>query len=176
MRAIFTPGHAVDHMCFVLEEEDALFTGDNVLGHGYSVVEDLGTYMKSLTYMADQGCAIGYPAHGEKIFDLPRKMRLYIKHKTLRERQIYDALMAHKAKVVKSGGSGKASLTTRELVYCLHGKVPDDILEMALEPFTMQVLWKLAEDRKVGFQMDGGGVRRWFLNERTWEKEAKNRL
>ncbi|KAL1971169.1 hypothetical protein VTN77DRAFT_121 [Rasamsonia byssochlamydoides] len=173
LRALFTPGHAEDHMCFILEEENALFTGDNVLGHGYSVAEDLGAYVKSLVYMEDQHCAIGYPAHGVKIDNLPQKIRQYIRHKKMRERQIYLALVRRKADVSRSGG-GKGSMTTRELVEAVHGAVPDDLFEMALEPFTTEVLWKLAEDRKVGFQMDGGS-RRWFLNERTWETE-KTRL
>ena len=158
---MFTPGHAVDHMCFLFEEENALFTGDNVLGHGYSVVEDLRTYMISLSYMEDQHCAVGYPAHGVKIEDLPLKMKQCIRHKKVRERQIYSALVGNKAKVVKLGQSGKGSLTTRELVSCVHGDVPDDMFEMALEPFTTEVLWKLAEDRKVGFELNGGN-RRWF--------------
>src|SRR5690606_4502136 len=37
LRAIHTPGHAPDHLCFVLEEEGAIFTGDNVLGVGTTV-------------------------------------------------------------------------------------------------------------------------------------------
>jgi hydrolase len=171
IRAVFTPGHAHDHMCFVLEEENALFTGDNVLGHGYTVVQDLGSYMNSLHYMNDQNCAVGYPAHGIKIRDLPQKMKECIRQKELREKQVYSALMGHKAKMIKAGQNGKGSLTIRELVYTLHGDVPDDIFEMALEPFTTEVLWKLAEDRKVGFEL-GEGNRRWFINQRAWGLES----
>lgn len=171
VRAVFTPGHAVDHMCFVLEEENALFTGDNVLGHGYSVAEDLGQYTRSLAYMGDQHCAVGYPAHGIKIEDLPQKIKQYIRHKETRERQIYSALVSNKKRMVKAGLSGKGSLTIRELVHSLHGDVPDDIFVSALEPFTTEVLWKLAEDHKISFELDRGN-RRWFLNQRTWEREA----
>ncbi|MCJ1382993.1 hypothetical protein MMC17_006106 [Xylographa soralifera] len=170
IRALFTPGHSIDHMCFILEEENALFTGDNVLGHGYSVEEDLGSYMASLVYMAEQTCAVGYPAHGVKIENLPRKMKEYIRHKKTREKQIYDALVGKKARLVQSGQSGKGSLSTRELVSEVHGKMPDEIFELALEPFTVEVLRKLAEERKVGFEVDRG-IKRWFLNERTWAKE-----
>ena len=172
VRALYTPGHAVDHMCFVLEEESALFTGDNVLGHGFSVSEDLGSYMHSLCVMQEQCCEKGYPAHGIKIEDLPAKMTEYIRHKTTRERRIYGALAGQKAKTVKSGG-GKGSLTTQELVHSLHGDVPQNMFEMALEPFTTEVLLKLAEDRKVGFELNAGN-KKWFLNERAWKQEAKN--
>ena len=174
VKAVFTPGHAVDHMCFVLEEENALFTGDNVLGHGYSVLEDLGTYMKSLDYMYAQQCASGYPAHGEKISNLPKKISEYIRHKRTREQQIYAALAGSRAKVVRAGLKGKGSLTIRELVQLLHGEVPADIYEMALEPLTSEILKKLAEDRKVGFELVGGGNgtgRRWFVNQRSWERD-----
>ncbi len=172
IRALYAPGHTVDHMCFVLEEENALFTGDNVLGHGFSVSEDLGQYVQSVCIMKDQHCEKGYPAHGASIEDLPRKMTEYIRHMSTRERRIYKALVGQKAKTVKSGG-GKGSLTTKELVHSVHGDVPEDIFEMALEPFTTEVLSKLAEDRKVGFELSAG-KKKWFLNERAWRQEVKS--
>ncbi|KAJ5144355.1 hypothetical protein N7476_004839 [Penicillium atrosanguineum] len=163
LRALFTPGHAVDHMCFILEEENALFTGDNVLGHGYSVAEDLGEYMKSLETMRDQNCQVGYPAHGIKILDLPRTIHLYIRHKKLRERQIYQAL----TKAVRTAQNVRGSLTTRELVHALHGEIPEELFKNAFEPFMTESLWKLAEERKVGFEVVSGR-RQWFLNRMAW--------
>ncbi|KAJ5720075.1 hypothetical protein N7493_006953 [Penicillium malachiteum] len=157
IRAIFTPGHAVDHMCFQLIEENALFTGDNVLGHGYSVAEDLAEYMRSLEIMQRQGCEIGYPAHGIKITDLPRTIQLYIRQKKHREHQIYQALIQ-----VKGG------LTTRQMVQTLHGDIPEELFADAFEPFLNESLSKLAEERKVGFQISKG-KRRWFLNRRAWD-------
>ncbi|KAL7941563.1 beta-lactamase-like protein [Trichoderma barbatum] len=93
LRAVLTPGHTADHTCFVLEEENALFTGDNVLGHGYSVAECLGEYTASLRLMANLDCAVGYPGHGAVIRDLPRKLATYIAQRDSREQQVYAALV-----------------------------------------------------------------------------------
>ena len=41
---------------------------------------------------------------------------------------------------------------------------------MALELFTTEVLWKLAEDRKVGFELNDGD-RQWFISQRAWEHD-----
>ncbi len=167
VRAVFTPGHADDHMCFVLEEERALFTGDNVLGHGYSVVQDLGTYMKSLAVMAAQECAVGYPAHGAKIEDMPAKMRDYIRHKEFRVQQVFSALKRSREELAKMGQPGTGALTVHEIVRALYGDVPADVVEMALEPFFTQVLWKLAEDRRVGFEPGSARTKKWFVSPRA---------
>lgn len=164
IRAVYTPGHAVDHMCFILEEENAMFTGDNVLGHGYSVAEDLREYMKSLEIMRTQNCQFGYPAHGIKILNLPRTIQLYIRRKEQRERQIYHAL----TKATRTDNNAKGSLTARELVHSLHGDIPDELFKNAFEPFMSESLWKLAEERKVAFEVVRG-QRQWFLNKRAWQ-------
>ncbi|EFY95629.1 metallo-beta-lactamase family protein [Metarhizium robertsii] len=156
IRAVFTPGHAIDHMCFVLEEENALFTGDNVLGHGFSVVMDLAVYMRSLDSMVAQGCASGYPAHGAKIANLPAKMQEYIHHNEFRIQQVSSALAWHCAKGAKGG------MTLQEIIQSIYGNVPKEIVDNALVPFLSQVLWKLAEDRKVGFSPGEPKKRRWF--------------
>lgn len=63
LRAFHCPGHTTDHMAFVLEEENAMFTGDNVLGHGTAVFEDLAVYLDSLSRMQEQFHGRAYPGH-----------------------------------------------------------------------------------------------------------------
>lgn len=167
VRAVHTPGHATDHMCFVLEEENALFTGDNVLGHGYSVEEDLGEYTTSLHRMRDLGCSKGYPAHGIKIEDLPRTMGQYIRHKEFRESQVVSALSRRRdqTQMQQRGSLAQRGMTLNELMQELHGDLPRELVANGLGPFVSQVLQKLAEERKVGFVLNRGN-REWFLNDR----------
>jgi glyoxylase-like metal-dependent hydrolase (beta-lactamase superfamily II) len=98
LRAIHTPGHAKDHLCYYLEEEKALFTGDLVLGAGTTVVPEEGggliEYMASLRKLLPLDLAVIYPAHGPAIRDPYKKLNDYIAHRELRERQILDALKA----------------------------------------------------------------------------------
>jgi glyoxylase-like metal-dependent hydrolase (beta-lactamase superfamily II) len=98
LRGIHTPGHAPDHLCYVLEEERALFSGDNVLGVGTTVIPahggDLLDYMNSLERLLALGPERIYPAHGPCIEDGRAKIREYIDHRSDRERQIVEALGA----------------------------------------------------------------------------------
>ncbi|MGZ6186694.1 MAG: MBL fold metallo-hydrolase, partial [Candidatus Binataceae bacterium] len=96
LRAIHTPGHAPDHLCYYLEEERALFTGDVVLGAGTTVIPDdtgdLGQYMASLRRLLELDAALIYPAHGPVIRNARQKIEEYIAHRELRERQVLEAL------------------------------------------------------------------------------------
>jgi len=96
LRAVFTPGHAPDHLCYYLVEEKALFTGDVVLGAGTTIIPDetgdLGQYMDSLRRLLALDVEKIYPAHGPVIKDAKRKIQEYISHRELRERQVLEAI------------------------------------------------------------------------------------
>jgi len=105
VRVLATPGHTPDHVCFVLREEGAVFSGDCVLGDTSAVFEDLSQYMRSLqilleTFPPTNGSASTtcpearriYPAHGPLIVDGYNKVREYIDHRSAREQQVLAAL------------------------------------------------------------------------------------
>lgn len=158
IRAIYVPGHSEDHMCFILEEEQSMFTGDNILGHGTSAVEDLGTFMTSLERMAAQGCHIGYSAHGITINNLPAKIAGELDNKWRREKQVMKALGRVRTR-------GEKSVTVKDLVAEIYGEsLNEDTRTLALEPFINEVLRKLANDCKAAFEVRGG-KKKWFSME-----------
>lgn len=96
LRALATPGHTSNHLCFALEEEKALFTGDHVMGWSTSVVSppdgDMTDYMKSLALLLPRDDARYYPAHGEPVDNPQRLVRGMIVHRRQREGQILAQL------------------------------------------------------------------------------------
>ncbi|MFC6620004.1 MBL fold metallo-hydrolase [Novosphingobium panipatense] len=93
LRAIATPGHTSNHLCFALEETGALFTGDHVMGWSTSVVSppdgDMTAYMASLArlYEREQD-RVYYPAHGPEVTKPRQLVRGMIGHRRQREKQI----------------------------------------------------------------------------------------
>jgi len=96
LRAVFTPGHAPDHLCYLLVEEKALFTGDVILGAGTTVIPDetgdLGQYMDSLRRLLELEVETIYPAHGPVIRNARKKIQEYIAHRELRDQQVLSAI------------------------------------------------------------------------------------
>ncbi len=96
LRALATPGHTSNHLCYALEETGALFTGDHVMGWSTSVVSppdgDMADYMVSLEKLQLREDRVYYPAHGPQI-DKPRQLvRGMLGHRRSRERQILKLL------------------------------------------------------------------------------------
>eukprot|EP00435_Cladocopium_sp_Y103_P044929 s3490_g12.t1 len=97
LKVLFTPGHANDHVCLFLEEEGALFTGDNVLGWGTGTFQDMQSYMNSLKRMAAQGARVLYPAHGPTVAGAAESaawLKMYISHREERIHQVEKELRA----------------------------------------------------------------------------------
>lgn len=93
-----TPGHAVDHLTFALDEEGALFSGDAIVGRGTVVVAppsgDMRAYQATLrrlqTHYASFRTIFG--GHGEAVADPATKIHEYIAHRAMREEQVLTAL------------------------------------------------------------------------------------
>ena len=92
LRAVATPGHTSNHLCLALAEEQALFTGDHVMGWSTTVVSppdgDMAAYMQSLEKLLARGDLIYYPAHGPAVEAPRRLVRGLIGHRRQREGQI----------------------------------------------------------------------------------------
>ena len=101
LEALATPGHTSNHLCFALLEENALFTGDHVMGWSTSVISppdgDMADYMRSMQRLLDRQDAIYYPAHGEPVQNPQRLVRGMMGHRKQREGQILRFLERHGA-------------------------------------------------------------------------------
>lgn len=92
LEAVATPGHTSNHLCFALQEEGVLFTGDHVMGWATSVISppdgDMSDYMRSMQRLLDRRDAIYYPAHGDPVDNPQRLVRGMMGHRKQREGQI----------------------------------------------------------------------------------------
>ncbi len=125
LRALHTPGHASDHLCWLLEEHALLFTGDHVM-HGSTVVirppdGDLHQYLASLVRVRDATPAIRRlaPGHGRLMDHVP---------------QVIDALVAHRHgrhAVVAAALRATDGATVEELLPQVYGDVTERQLPVA---------------------------------------------
>jgi glyoxylase-like metal-dependent hydrolase (beta-lactamase superfamily II) len=96
LRAIHTPGHRFDHLCFFLEGQRTLFAGDLIAGVGTVVIippeGDMQHYLDTLQRLQTMDIAEIVPAHGPTITDPQAKIAEYIAHRLDREQQVLQAL------------------------------------------------------------------------------------
>jgi glyoxylase-like metal-dependent hydrolase (beta-lactamase superfamily II) len=150
---VYTPGHASDHLCYYLPEEKAVFTGDVVLGGSTTVIPsadgDLADYLRSLRRLLELDIERIYPAHGPVIEDGPGRIREYIEHRMMRERQILDAL-------------GDGLVTIPGMVTRIYADVPEKLHAMAAQSVESH-LKKLERDGRVREWRERAAPSRWQL-------------
>lgn len=95
LRALATPGHATDHVCF-LTADGVCFSGDLVLGEGSTFVPpdggSLAAYMDSLRLLQAEPIELICPGHGPWVTDPTAKLAEYVEHREMRERRLLAAL------------------------------------------------------------------------------------
>jgi endoribonuclease LACTB2 len=93
VRILFTPGHSVDSVCYYIEDEGVLFSGDTLLGAGTTTVHNLGDYRRTLTLLLElPNLKVICPGHGPIVNDPRERLQQYVDHRNMRERQIIDVL------------------------------------------------------------------------------------
>jgi glyoxylase-like metal-dependent hydrolase (beta-lactamase superfamily II) len=152
LRAFHSPGHTTDHMALILEEEDAMFTGDNILGHGTAVFEDLQTYLDSLQRMSTAVSGRGYPGHGDIIEKVRAKAEEYIAHRAQREREVIGVI-----------GSEENGIALMDMVKVIYKDVPEN-LHLPASKGVQQILWKLQDEGKLIHNSDNDT---WKLQEKA---------
>jgi glyoxylase-like metal-dependent hydrolase (beta-lactamase superfamily II) len=123
---LHTPGHAPNHLCFLLEEERVLFTGDTVLDGMYSVVNpsrggDMAVYVKTLERLKKLRLSRIAPGHGDVIEEPKVRLDDYLAHRRQREQQVL--------RLLKKRGTAKV----KELVDGIYGSdgLPPELIEAA---------------------------------------------
>jgi glyoxylase-like metal-dependent hydrolase (beta-lactamase superfamily II) len=149
LTALHTPGHASNHLCYLLNEERTLFTGDHIM-QGSTVVigppdGDMAAYFASLEKLKTirpRLRAIA-PGHGHLIEDPMATIDEYIEHRRAREKQVLDVLRS------------RGTATIAEIVEDIYTDVAPE-----LHPVARRSVWahlrKLADDGEAkGDRFDG---------------------
>jgi glyoxylase-like metal-dependent hydrolase (beta-lactamase superfamily II) len=105
LEAVATPGHASNHVCYALLEENTLFSGDHVMGWSTTVVSppdgDMGDYYASLSKVEARDFAVLIPTHGPPITEVRPFLAAYQAHRLDRERQILEQIGKGRATILE---------------------------------------------------------------------------
>ena len=147
LRAVYTPGHAPGHLCFVDEATGIMLAGDMVAGVGTIIVEpvdgDMELYLASLETMRATKPRAMLPAHGGLIADPDTLLTYYKEHRLMREGKVLEALKRH-------GGLA----TPSDLVADAYDDAPKSVWPLAIRSIEAHLI-KLARDGAVTFATQG---------------------
>jgi glyoxylase-like metal-dependent hydrolase (beta-lactamase superfamily II) len=125
LRALHTPGHASNHLCFLLEQERMLFSGDHIMDGSTVVIRppdgDMAAYLAQLERLKTLRPRLRSiaPGHGYLIEQPAAKIDEYLRHRAMREQQILEALRANRR------------ITIDAIVTELYPDLPEELVPMA---------------------------------------------
>lgn len=137
LEAVHTPGHASNHLCYLHDQSNWLFTGDHVIDGSTVVIDppdgNMKEYIEALKRVRHMRCGALAPGHGEIIEDPVRAIDWIIDHRLTREARIIHALREH------------PDVTIRELVPLVYKDVVETLYKLA-ERSLLAHLIKLEEE------------------------------
>lgn len=137
IRLVHTPGHVSNHLCFLLEEDGMLFTGDHILQGTTPVIlppdGNMTDYMNSLEYLRTLPLRSLAPGHGEVMTEPEQMISTLIRHRQRRELKIVTALATLKSCVLD------------ELVLLAYDDVPAHLIPWAKKTMLAH-LYKLNDE------------------------------
>ncbi len=140
LRALHTPGHASNHVCYLLENTRMLFTGDHVMQGSTVVINppdgDMRAYLDSLELLLGEDILILAPGHGYLIGEPHHEARRLIRHRLAREAKVLSAL------------SRLGMPTLEELVGAVYDDVQPRLHDVAMRSLAAH-LGKLAAEGRV---------------------------
>jgi glyoxylase-like metal-dependent hydrolase (beta-lactamase superfamily II)/8-oxo-dGTP pyrophosphatase MutT (NUDIX family) len=140
LHVIHTPGHAGNHLCYRLEQERLLFTGDHVMQGSTVVINppdgDMGAYLKSLRELMQLDLDWLAPGHGFLMPQPRRAMQQIVDHRLKREAKVLQAFAPSGAKAVD------------ELLAAVYDDVPPQLHAMARRSLQAHLL-KLRDDGRI---------------------------
>jgi glyoxylase-like metal-dependent hydrolase (beta-lactamase superfamily II) len=141
LRAVHTPGHASNHVCFLLEEQGWLFTGDHLMSGSTVVIlppdGSMRQYLGSLRELEQLPLTALLPGHGAAMPGPRAEIQRIIAHRLQRETRVIDALQA-------AGGTA----TLEALLPVVYADVPVALHGVARYSLLAHLL-KLEEDDRL---------------------------
>ena len=150
LRAIRTPGHVDNHVCYLLDEEGMVFAGDHIMNGSTVVIVppggNMAHYIASLRRLLDYDVKVVAPGHGELIPDCRGEVEKLVRHRLLREAKVFGAL-------------SDAAQSLDDLVVAVY----DDVDPMMHEWAKLSLLAHLIklEDERRTIKTVEAGVDRW---------------
>ena len=148
LTALYTPGHASDHLCFVWQG-GVVFTGDHVMSWNTSIVSppdgDMAAYMAGLRMMLARGDRLYLCGHGPPLPEPTKLVRAMLGHRQAREAAVLGALSA-------------APVMPWAIVDSLYGGI-DARLKRAAERTVLAHVLKLVGEGRAAMRDDGGVIR-----------------
>ena len=145
LEAIHTPGHASNHLCYLLAAEKTLFTGDHVMQGSTVVINppdgDMSAYLEALRGLLERELDWLAPGHGFLVARPHAVLQALIAHRLGREQRVADAL------------AGAVQATLDGLLPVAYADVPPALHPMARRSLLAHLL-KLARDGRADAPAD----------------------